>query len=278
LALARTFLGASNFVFSPMLNPAEIKIYHKHLPKDDFPRVGVCFSDRELKEGQAIDTLIIHSCYVSPSIIAPLDPTLVTDLTEARARELAQRWVAERAELQALTDPAQIAVKRDRIAALEYAAMHTLIATRHGKAALTQFDPTAICEVFEFYGFTAHYLIDRRGTVHELVPPDLRAFHSGKSKMPRTEDGREGVSQFSIGIELIADHNSGYTEPQLSALIALTRSLIQSYPLINFYGHSDIAPERKTDPWGFDWQSFLSAINFDPQRQFSASNTPSRCV
>src|SRR5262245_584123 len=45
---------------------------------------------------------------------------------------------------------------------------------------------------------SAHYTIDRDGTLVSHVPETKRAWHAGKSKM---KDGREAVNDFSIGIE-----------------------------------------------------------------------------
>src|SRR5438045_538732 len=47
---------------------------------------------------------------------------------------------------------------------------------------------------------SAHYTIDRDGTIVRHVPEDKRAWHAGQSKM---KDGRRGVNDFSIGIELV---------------------------------------------------------------------------
>src|SRR6266478_4655574 len=47
---------------------------------------------------------------------------------------------------------------------------------------------------------SAHYTIDRDGTVISHVPEGRRAWHAGNSKM---QDGRKSVNDFSIGIELV---------------------------------------------------------------------------
>src|SRR6188472_2543976 len=47
---------------------------------------------------------------------------------------------------------------------------------------------------------SAHYTIDRDGTVACHVAEEKRAWHAGQSKM---KDGRTGVNDFSIGIELV---------------------------------------------------------------------------
>src|SRR5262245_3532767 len=47
---------------------------------------------------------------------------------------------------------------------------------------------------------SCHYTIDRNGTIAAHVLEDKRAWHAGQSRM---KDGRTGVNDFSIGIELV---------------------------------------------------------------------------
>lgn len=62
---------------------------------------------------------------------------------------------------------------------------------------------------------SAHYLIERDGTIRQLVDPNMVAFHAGKSVMPRADDGRIGVNAFGIGVELFATPESGYTDAHI---------------------------------------------------------------
>ena len=111
-------------------------------------------------------------------------------------------------------------------------------------------------DIFQFYGVSAHYLIDREGAIFELVRPELLAFHAGTSRLP--SDGRERVNNFSIGIELLATPQDGYTEAQYRSLARLTRQLRVRFPIAHVYGHHHIAPDRKVDPEGFDWKRFIA--------------------
>jgi AmpD protein len=100
---------------------------------------------------------------------------------------------------------------------------------------------------------SAHLLIDRAGVVTQFVGFDQRAWHAGKSRF----EGRENCNDFSIGIELEGTDLLPYTDAQYAALAAVTRLLLQRYPALaprRIVGHSDIAPDRKTDPGpAFDW-------------------------
>jgi len=106
---------------------------------------------------------------------------------------------------------------------------------------------------------SAHCLIRRDGEIVQYVPFHLRAWHAGVS----CYQGREACNDFSIGIELEGTDTLPYTEAQYAALQAVTRLLTEHYPQIaeNITGHSDIAPERKTDPGpAFDWERFREGL------------------
>jgi AmpD protein len=105
-----------------------------------------------------------------------------------------------------------------------------------------------------------HLFIRRSGEIIQYVPFNLRAWHAGKSSF----EGREHCNDFSIGIELEGCDNVPYTELQYQQLAAVTRLLMQYYPLITparIVGHSDIAPGRKTDPGeAFDWDNYRQLL------------------
>lgn len=107
---------------------------------------------------------------------------------------------------------------------------------------------------------SAHFFIRRNGQVTQYVPLDQRAWHAGASQW----DGRENCNDFSIGIELEGSDNVPYTDEQYAALTGLSRSLMRHYPAITIsriVGHSDVAPDRKTDPGpAFDWLRFRTAL------------------
>ncbi len=108
---------------------------------------------------------------------------------------------------------------------------------------------------------SAHYLIGRTGDVWRCVAEERRAWHAGVSRMPFADDTREAVNHFSIGIELIASSDSGCTEEQYGALVMLIGDLAKRHPIRNVVGHNHIAPDRKSDPWSFDWARVIGDLN-----------------
>lgn len=107
---------------------------------------------------------------------------------------------------------------------------------------------------------SAHLLIRRDGSIRQYVPFNRRAWHAGASCF----EGRERCNDFSIGIELEGSINQPYTDEQYQQLAAVTREILAKYPditLDRITGHSDIAPERKTDPGPFfDWQRYKALL------------------
>lgn len=100
---------------------------------------------------------------------------------------------------------------------------------------------------------SAHVVIRRDGSLTQYVPFGERAWHAGKSR----HDGREACNDFSVGIELEGTDIVPYESAQYDALGQLIGALCAAYPSLSpqrVVGHSDIAPERKTDPGPvFDW-------------------------
>lgn len=100
---------------------------------------------------------------------------------------------------------------------------------------------------------SAHLLIKRTGEIVQYVAFDKRAWHAGVS----CYQGREKCNDFSIGIELEGTECVPYTDEQYQQLNAVITVLLENYPTLSrqhITGHSEIAPERKTDPGAsFDW-------------------------
>ncbi len=104
---------------------------------------------------------------------------------------------------------------------------------------------------------SCHYLINRKGTIIQMVNDNKKAWHAGKSKWQKLTN----LNSSSIGIELVnRGHRLGYekfTKNQIKNLILLCSNLKKKYKIKNenFLGHSDIAPNRKIDPGeNFPWK------------------------
>ena len=101
---------------------------------------------------------------------------------------------------------------------------------------------------------SAHFFISRNGMITQFVSCLDRAWHAGISKFMQ----RENCNDFSLGIELEGTDDQAYSDAQYQSLNQLVTELTQHYPMITaerICGHSDIAPERKTDPGpAFIWQ------------------------
>ena len=103
---------------------------------------------------------------------------------------------------------------------------------------------------------STHYVIGRKGTLYQLVPEHLRAWHAGVSRF----EGRERVNDFSIGVDLIfePDRDAGYTELQYEILFDLLDGIRSRHPVDpdRITGHEEVAlpTGRKQDPGPhFDW-------------------------
>jgi len=124
-------------------------------------------------------------------------------------------------------------------------------------------DPALVRDIFNRYHVSAHYQIDRGGTVYRLVDERNIAWHAGGSIMP-APDNRKNVNRFSIGIEIIATRKSGFTEAEYASLAKLVNGIRSRYPIRHIVGHDEIAGTRavalglrrdvKPDPGPlFDW-------------------------
>ena len=100
---------------------------------------------------------------------------------------------------------------------------------------------------------SSHFFIARSGELIQFVSTQNKAWHAGQSIF----QGREKCNDFSIGIELEGDGETPFELAQYLALATLIKKLTNIYPDLQFAGHSDIAPGRKTDPGiSFDWKKF----------------------
>jgi N-acetylmuramoyl-L-alanine amidase len=141
---------------------------------------------------------------------------------------------------------------------------------------------------------SAHFVIDRDGSVIQMVRTEHRAWHAGASRLGKEND----VNDVSIGIELVNwgplrkkgdsfyvwkgnwsqryqgeepvrsghDYWEPFTEEQYRALVELLRELRVHHPEITrnrIKGHSEVCLPggRKQDPGGgFDWERVFEGV------------------
>lgn len=132
-----------------------------------------------------------------------------------------------------------------------------IIHSAFNKSGGNEYNINLLLKQFSHYHVSAHYLIDRQGIVYRLVGEQKVAFHAGKSKLP---DGSTSVNNCSLGIELLTSYTDSPTEQQLNSLLLLVKDIKSRYNIKFVLRHSDIAPQRKSDPWNMDWESFLSKL------------------
>lgn len=107
---------------------------------------------------------------------------------------------------------------------------------------------------------SSHLVIARTGQVWQLLPFNLRGFHAGESEY----DGRQGVNNFSVGIENMG-WGKDWPDVQIEANIGVIKALCAAYDIIDLVGHDEVAiPEgRKVDPGPkYPWKRIGDATGF----------------
>ena len=110
---------------------------------------------------------------------------------------------------------------------------------------------------------SSHYLVnDNPPTIYGLVDDNRRAFHAGVSSW----QGNTQLNASSIGIEIVNLGSTSspegknwfdYPQAQIEAVVALVKKIVKDHDIKpdRILGHSDIAPQRKTDPGPrFPWK------------------------
>jgi len=128
------------------------------------------------------------------------------------------------------------------------------------------YDPDEIIGILEAYGLAYHDLICRDGTIIELVPAPLRAWHAGESRWR----GRSDCNSWMLGEALAGMADDDYTDAQYDALAARTAQRVKQYPIRMDYlaGHDEVAGDDvrgegngKPDPGPlFSWERYLESV------------------
>ena len=104
---------------------------------------------------------------------------------------------------------------------------------------------------------SAHFLVKRNGHLIQFVSCLDRAWHAGESSWK----GAQNCNDYSIGIELEGCELDPFENEQYKTLLNLLDQLKKEYNITDIVGHSDIAPQRKTDPGPyFDWNKIKNEI------------------
>jgi len=85
---------------------------------------------------------------------------------------------------------------------------------------------------------SAHFLVDRNGTIYQLLPENMLARHT------------IGLNPIAIGIENVGGHHLPLTNAQVKANAVLVRYLKKKYPAIEYLiGHKEYGGFRSSALW-----------------------------
>jgi hypothetical protein len=96
-------------------------------------------------------------------------------------------------------------------------------------------------------GASVHYLVDRTGTVYQLVSESAAAWGNGIPEPPSIFVGGPNPNLLSISIEAERDtsNTSPITDAQKKALIALCTDIRRRHGPLAIIPHSDISPQSR---------------------------------
>ena len=120
------------------------------------------------------------------------------------------------------------------------------------------FDTAYMLLATKFGKVSSHYLVDKDGTILQLVDEKKRGHHAGVSSWFSMWD----LNSATIGIEIVNNGSEPFPEVQIDSVMKILESVKTRYkmPARNFIGHMDIAPGRKVDPSKyFPWKRLAEA-------------------
>ncbi len=123
------------------------------------------------------------------------------------------------------------------------------------------FNRDAIIKILKDYGFSYHYLIERDGTIIELVPGMHKAYHAGKSIM----NERESCNDFAVGITLAGGTDFPYTDEQMLNLGTLSAQLMTEHKFTDEWiqGHDKVRAN-----WNNQYPDKKKSVKVDPGNHF----------
>lgn len=125
---------------------------------------------------------------------------------------------------------------------------------------------------------STHYLIDRDGTVYELVRPEHVAWHAGAKAINKKNGtfrqfmGFGDENRHSIGIEITARENQAFTNAQRKACARLVAQIVREFPDVlvdrnHMLAHSEISKAKKDpqlsvpgNPNNWNWDEFMQSV------------------
>ena len=103
---------------------------------------------------------------------------------------------------------------------------------------------------------SAHFLVDRDGTIYRLMPETWMARHV------------IGLNYSAIGVENVAKDGAHLTKAQIKANAALVRYLKSKYPSIRYLiGHHEYRRMEKTPLW-LERDKGYRTVKYDPGERF----------
>ncbi len=110
---------------------------------------------------------------------------------------------------------------------------------------------------------SAHFLVDRDGAVHALLPTEPGNVHLGRHCI--------GLNHVAIGVENVAVDAEALTEAQVRANVALVRTLKAAHPGLEWLiGHHEHERMRSTPLWRERQRGYRS-VKVDPGPRFMAA-------
>lgn len=117
---------------------------------------------------------------------------------------------------------------------------------------------------------SAHLHIRRDGSITRCVDDTARAWHAGIARW----EGRTDLNSDSLGWE-IGNRNDGkepYTDAQYRAIARLLHHYLpQGLERSAVLSHAQVAPDRKTDPLGWDWRRMWEELEQLEREQLLAA-------